>query len=121
MVQREEITRARRLRKAMPETEIILWAALRRKALGYRFRRQHPIGPYVIDFYCSEARLCIEVDGGSHFADTAAEKYDRDRARFLEENGYHLQRFTNDEVHAHLPDVFCAIHARCREMTPAVK
>lgn len=59
--------RATELRKNMTEAERILWSALRRKQLsGKRFRRQHPIETFIVDFYCHEARLVIEVDGGIH-------------------------------------------------------
>ena len=59
--------RARRLRKNMSVPEVMLWGCLRGRGSGKPvFRRQHPIGPYVLDFYCASARLCIEVDGGSH-------------------------------------------------------
>ncbi len=61
------VTRARRLRKAMTPPEMQLWAVLRRKgARRLKFRRQHPIGPYILDFYCPEAALCVEVDGVDH-------------------------------------------------------
>ena len=58
---------ARQLRSGMSRPEVVLWQAIRsRKVNGLRFRRQHPLGPYVLDFYCPEFRLCVEVDGASH-------------------------------------------------------
>ena len=57
---------ARRLRRAMTMPEVILWQALRRHPGGLKYRRQHPCGPYILDFYCSDARLAIEVDGEVH-------------------------------------------------------
>ena len=60
------IVRARGLRRALTPPEARLWRALRRKALDLRFRRQHPIGPYVLDFYCDALRLAVEVDGAAH-------------------------------------------------------
>lgn len=58
---------ARQLRKAMSLPEVLLWKAIRnRKLNGLRFRRQYPLGPYVLDFYCPEFRICVEVDGASH-------------------------------------------------------
>jgi very-short-patch-repair endonuclease len=57
---------ARRLRREMTLPEVILWQALRNRAGGLKFRRQHPSGPYVLDFFCSDARLAIEVDGEVH-------------------------------------------------------
>ena len=62
------VQRARSLRRRMTPPEARLWVALRRKAMeGWRFRRQHPIGPYVLDFYCDRARLAVEVDGQTHW------------------------------------------------------
>eukprot|EP01035_Chromulina_nebulosa_P054083 gene54083-74016_t len=58
--------RARQLRWAMTEPERLLWALLRKEQTGLRFRRQHPLGSYVLDFYCPSARLCVEVDGPVH-------------------------------------------------------
>ncbi|MBX3485088.1 endonuclease domain-containing protein [Phenylobacterium sp.] len=61
------VKRARQLRRKMTLPEVILWTALRGREPGKpTFRRQHPFGPYVLDFYCSRAKLCVEVDGGSH-------------------------------------------------------
>src|SRR5260221_9844620 len=58
---------ARKLRLTPTDAEIRLWSRLRRKQLkGFRFRRQHPFGPYVVDFFCAEAKLIVEVDGGQH-------------------------------------------------------
>lgn len=62
---RETITRARDLRRKLTLPEVILWTALRGRHLdGRRFRRQHPFGAYILDFYCDEARLAVEIDGG---------------------------------------------------------
>lgn len=60
------VKRARRLRRELSLPEVALWAQLRARPNGLKFRRQHPAGPYVLDFYCAEVRLCIEVDGVSH-------------------------------------------------------
>jgi len=92
------IKRARDLRRRMTLPEVILWTALRgREDRRPAFRRQHPIGPYVLDFYCSKARLCVEVDGGSHsFADRPAR--DRNRDRFLREMGIEVVRCSAREV-----------------------
>ena len=60
------VKKARRLRRVMTIPEVILWTRLRQRPGGFKFRRQHPAGPYVLDFFCSEARLAIEVDGMVH-------------------------------------------------------
>jgi len=83
----------------MPQAEQILWYYLRGKNLkGYKFRRQYGIGNYILDFYCNELRLGIEVDGDSHFLDPKGNEYDKRREVFLESNQIRLLRFTNDEV-----------------------
>jgi len=89
---------ARELRKKETPAEKKLWAALRnRKAGNYKFRRQHPIGYYVVDFYCEEKYLIIEVDGSVH--DLLENKeYDKSRQDELENAGYKFLRFTNEEV-----------------------
>src|SRR5690606_24230399 len=60
------LRRARELRSEMTQPEWTLWQMLRRSQTGLRFRREHPVGPYVLDFYCASARLCVEVDGPVH-------------------------------------------------------
>jgi very-short-patch-repair endonuclease len=78
---------ARSLRRALTLPEGLLWRALkRRKLAGLRFRRQHPVGPYVLDFYCARLRLAVEVDGGSHGFGRQAEK-DAFRDRWLAAKG----------------------------------
>lgn len=72
------VSRARSLRRRMTPPEARLWVALRRKAQGLRFRRQHPVGPYVLDFYCDAAKLAVEVDGQMHWID---DRQDRDAER----------------------------------------
>ena len=89
---------ARDLRKRQTEAESKLWERLRRKQLcGYKFRRQHPIGPYVADFFCSSEGLVVEVDGGIH--ETAAQReHDELRDRAMVEFGLSFVRVTNREV-----------------------
>src|SRR3989338_2981268 len=86
------------LRKNMPEPEKRLWYFIRKKQLsGYRFRRQHSFGRYVVDFYCAETHLAIELDGDSHFTDDAQE-YDKQRTEYMSSCGITVLRFTNTEV-----------------------
>ena len=79
----------------MTMAERTLWSMLRREQRGLRFRRQHPIGPFILDFYCPAAKLCIEVDGPAH-----AEKadYDARRDRWLAERGIRVLRVSADDV-----------------------
>jgi len=88
------IGRARRLRRNTTEAERLLWDALRKGQLGWRFRRQHPIPPYVVDFACVEAHLVIEADGGQH--DRRGDHDARDKA--LLQCGWRTLRFWNIDV-----------------------
>jgi len=91
---------------ALPD--IILWEQLRGKALGAKFRRQHPIGPYVADFFCSAAKLVLEVDGEAHERGDRPER-DRRRDLFLEENGYRVLRIAAADILRDLEAVRAAI------------
>lgn len=92
------VIRARALRRRMSLPEVLLWQALRKEALaGLRFRRQHPIGPYVLDFYCASARLAVEVDGFAH--DTAVRAHhDERRVAWLAQRGVSVLRICADDV-----------------------
>jgi very-short-patch-repair endonuclease len=97
----------RQLRKASTKPEQLLWAALRnRRLVGLKFRRQQSIGPYIVDFFCLEENLIIEVDGGYH---DAVHKADCTRQQFLESQGYHVIRFANEDVLADVEAVTIAI------------
>jgi len=87
---------ARKLRKHPTDAERLLWRHLRLRQLGgYKFRRQQPLGPYIVDFVCLEQRLCVEVDGGQH-AEQAED--DARRTAWLEAKGFRVLRFWNTEV-----------------------
>ena len=89
---------ARQFRRWPTDAERKLWSRLRGKRLGgVRFRRQQPFGSYIADFYCSTARLIIEIDGAQH-GQPAHRAHDALRSRFLEDQGYFVLRFTNHEV-----------------------
>ena len=88
--------RARQLRRNQTDAEQRLWAKLRDRQLrGSKFRRQHPVGPFVADFCCPQRKLVVELDGGQHAEEVAA---DHKRSRFLEEQGYRVLRFWNHDV-----------------------
>jgi very-short-patch-repair endonuclease len=86
---------AREMRREPTPAEARLWSALRGNALGVRFRRQHPVGQFILDFWCPAAHLVVEVDGEVH--DTQRER-DADRDLLLSYHGYHTVRFRNEEV-----------------------
>ncbi len=93
------------LRNVAPKAERLLWCRFRGKQVdGLKFRRQYGVGDYVIDLYCPEAKLAVEVDGESHF-DPVAEANDARRQAFIESFGIHVLRFTNPQVYEYLDEV----------------
>jgi very-short-patch-repair endonuclease len=108
--------RAKELRQRMTPAERILWERLRdRRLAGIKFRRQHPIGACIADFYCAAARLVIEIDGGIHHEQTEADIF---RSQELEAQGYRVIRFTNQRVGSDLESVLADIQAACQSKTP---
>jgi len=97
---------ARDFRKAPTTSERELWSVLRRDQLGVSFRRQQPIGPFVVDFFCAGHRLIVEVDGPIH---ESQQERDAERQRLLEACGYRVVRFTANDVEQNLPQVIAAI------------
>jgi very-short-patch-repair endonuclease len=109
------LTAARELRQPQTPAEQKLWSRLRDRQLdGFKIRRQHPIDRFIVDFYCAEARLCVEIDGESH-----AEQVDYDQARteYLNERGYTVIRFTNREVFNQFEAVLQRIADECRRLS----
>lgn len=99
---------ARRLRSAMTDAERRLWARIREQKLdGWRFRRQHPIPPYTVDFACVEAKLAIELDGGQHSGSPG----DETRDRKLISSGWRVLRFWNNEAMTNTEGVLATILA----------
>jgi very-short-patch-repair endonuclease len=103
------------LRRNATEAERRLWALLRdRRLAGAKFRRQHPIGPYVADFACTKWRLVVEADGGQH----AGSAPDRERTGWLSGQGWRVLRFWNDEILGNTEGVLTAILAAIAEASP---
>ena len=103
----EMLRRARELRKNATPQERKLWYDFLRKHPG-RFRRQQPIGPYIVDFFCPSARLVIELDGGGHY-ERAQYEYDRKRDVYLQQQNMRILRFTNLDVDQNFSGVCTAI------------
>jgi len=94
--------RARELRTTMTDAERRLWACLRnRRFVGFKFHRQHPLGPFIADFACIEHRLVIEADGGQH----AESETDGRRTKWLERHGWRVLRFWNTDILTKTEDV----------------
>ncbi|MBI4435632.1 endonuclease domain-containing protein [Candidatus Uhrbacteria bacterium] len=104
------------LRNNQTKAEWLLWLGLKGKQMGYKFRRQFGVGPYVLDFYCTQLRLGIEVDGGSHFT-TEGVEYDSERAAFLKDKKIRVLRFTNREIYNGLEDVLAVIKSELFKST----
>jgi very-short-patch-repair endonuclease len=104
--------RARELRKAMTPAEVKLWLALRKRQVnGLKFRRQHPIGSFIVDFYCAEHRLVVEIDGKIHHHQHQA---DSDRSSVLADLGYRVIRFSNEMVENDIGSVLSVISRICK-------
>jgi very-short-patch-repair endonuclease len=98
-------TRRQELRNNATRAELLLWDMLRQSNLGgYKFRRQHSVGPYILDFYCPAKRLAIELDGESHFSEDA-QMYDLERTAYLNGLDIKVLRFLNTDIYDHLPAV----------------
>ena len=110
-MRKPEVYAARKLRRSMSPPEAMLWQQLRSKKLGFKVRRQHPLGPYVIDFYVREGRLVIEIDGEAH---NRGDQPSRDSARdeFLKHNGYRVLRIAAVDVLKNIDGVIEGIAAQ---------
>lgn len=109
----EAFEKARALRKSSTKAEDILWQEIRNRKLNrLKFRRQHSFEEFILDFYCPEKELVIEIDGGYHLTEEQKD-YDQNRTGFIEEQGLRVVRFTNAEVKDNLEEVL----TRIRELT----
>ena len=105
--------RAKELRQPLTPTEQKLWQRLSNRQLyGLKFRRQHPVYRFILDFYCYEHRLVVEIDGDSH-AETAQQARDEVRTEWLEAHGYRVIRFTDREVEHNIDGALVDIAQAC--------
>jgi very-short-patch-repair endonuclease len=114
---RKAVQRARELRRNPTDTERKLWHHIRDKQIeSFRFRRQRPIGKYIVDFICLEANLVIELDGGQH-ADQ--QQCDAERTKYLTSQGLHVLRYWNNDVMQNIEGVLKDIRAALMQRTPS--
>jgi very-short-patch-repair endonuclease len=107
--ERKNVRLAQEFRHHAVPAESLLWKALRNRALGgFKFRRQHPVGPYIADMACVECQLIVEADGESHLA---SEEADARRSQFMEAAGWRVLRFWNTQMYDELDAVKEVIHA----------
>ena len=99
---------AKELRRTMTNAEMILWLNIRNRINGFKFRRQHPIGNYIADFFCHKAKLIIELDGSIHGL-AHVQELDKIRQKDLEKLGYYIIRFTNNDVLLNIEQVIDTI------------
>ena len=106
------------LRNNLTQAEAVLWKLLKGSQLdGRKFRRQHSIGNYIMDFYCPAEKLCIELDGDAHFT-TAGNEYDTERTAYLNSNGIRVLRYENLEVLNFQENVLADIRRNFRPTAP---
>jgi len=102
----------------MTQAERLLWERLRNRQLsGLKFRRQHPLGPFITDFYCAEKRLVVEIDGDIH---DLQNEQDEQRTRQFKEFGYRLIRFRNKEVETNIGLVLTKVLEACKLPSPRI-
>ena len=111
------VLQARKLRRAMTAPELTLWAQLRLRPGGFKFRRQHPLGPYVFDFFCRDAGLAIEVDGMAHGMGRNPQ-HDVQRDAWVQQQGIDTLRVSANDVQRELEAVVVTILEQCRARTP---
>jgi very-short-patch-repair endonuclease len=105
---------AREMRHPQTPAEATIWRHLRNRNLEFKFRRQHPIERFIVDFYCAEVKLCIEIDGDSHL-EQGQKEYDAARTEVLESIGCNVIRFTNNDVRYNIDAVAQEILDICGE------
>lgn len=114
---RQEQKKLRRWLRQMPiGCERKLWQKLRNKQLGYKFFRQYGVGKYIVDFYCPELKLVIEVDGATH-STAEEEKGDKERQEYLESLGLKVKRYLNVEIINNLEEVAGDINGACSKLS----
>lgn len=100
------------LRNSMTKSEVILWKHISHNSLGYKFRRQHGVGKYIVDFYCPKLKLAIEVDGMTHNNEKVFEN-DVVRENFLKSNGITVRRYGSDKIFNDLKNVLDDLYNVC--------
>lgn len=108
------IQQRRDLRRNMTRAEIVLWSQLKGKKLGFKFRRQHPVGPFITDFFCFETRIAIELDGHHHFTAEGQER-DKKRDAYFEDFGIEVIRVENVVAINEMSRILDYIEERCNE------
>ncbi|MFH1175208.1 MAG: endonuclease domain-containing protein [bacterium] len=104
------------LRNNMPRAETIIWSKLRNKQTGCKFRRQYSVDKFVLDFYCPELKLAIEIDGDNHFVEKEKMNYDNNRQKIIESLEINFLRFQNIEIFKNLNGIMSVIYEKIKEL-----
>ena len=115
---KSEQEKRRELRKNMTKAEVLLWLGLKNKKLGVRFLRQFSIKAFVVDFYCPEIKLALEIDGATHITREEIE-YDKQRQEYIESLNIKFLRFDNIEIYDDMFNVLEKIKAKIKELKKA--
>jgi very-short-patch-repair endonuclease len=116
---KKTVSRARDLRRRLTLPEVLLWGALRGRRLGdIRFRRQHPVGPFILDFYCEAVGLAVEIDGAAHDHPDQA-RHDARRTDWLAQRGVTVMRISARAVLDNMDGVLVAIRERVLNPPPS--
>ena len=105
----------RELRQSPISCEAIMWLKLRNSKIGYKFRRQYGVGKYIVDFFCPELKLVIEIDGATHCTEDEI-MYDTQRQKFLEEKGLIVKRYLNIDIKNNLSEVMHDLQSACERL-----
>ena len=116
MVRFKIILKARNLRKEQTKTEQILWKTLRNNSQGVKWRRQHPVDMFILDFYAPKIKLAIELDGSTH-SKKENKEYDEARTQYLESKNINLLRFWNSEIERDLERALIKIKQKIKELS----
>lgn len=111
------IDKRKGLRNNATPQELLLWRELKNSTIGFKFRRQHSIGKYIVDFYCPSKRFIVEIDGSQHFEKDAV-KYDTARTQFFESMHLRVLRFTNTEINTNMEGVLLKIKIELDHLLP---
>lgn len=108
-----QTSKARRFRRDMSKSQLALWHVLRDRKVGFRFKRERPVGNYVLDFYCSDLQFCVEVDGEQH---GMTQKSDKRRDAFLQDRGIVTMRVLSIDCFEDADSMGKAIRLKCEEI-----
>ena|SRR3989338_6576815 len=111
----KNLTKRVLLRQSQTLQETMLWNKLRNKQLGFKFKRQYSVGPYVLDFYCASKKLAIEIDGSQHLKE---KEYDKERSDYLSVFGIKVIRFWNNEINVNINGVILKIISELNSPSP---